>query len=188
MDGQYFETKEEAASYLLGLVCPGMKVGIGGTQTLEEMGVKKALSERTDIQVYMSRHDVTPQQQEEIYRESLLSDLYLMSSNAITLDGELFNIDGRGNRMAALCYGPKQVYVVAGMNKITADLQSAVKRARNTASPANCNRLDIPSPCSKTGRCSNCMNTTICSQFVYTRHSGTPGRIHLILVGEELGY
>ncbi len=192
MDGIYFESRDELSSYLADLIKEGQKVGVGGTQTLDWIGVKAMLSARADkgeISLFMRKPGQSEEEINKLYLDSFSADIYLMSTNAITLDGELFNIDGRGNRVAALIYGPKQVYIIAGMNKVAPSLSSAIERARNIASPANCNRLSRKTPCSVTGRCSDCTSPdTICSQFVYTRHSGIPGRIHVLLVGEELGY
>ena len=192
MDGIYFESRDELSSYLADLIKEGQKVGVGGTQTLDWIGVKAMLSARADkgeISLFMRKPGQSEEEINKLYLDSFSADIYLMSTNAITLDGELFNIDRRGNRVAALIYGPKQVYIIAGMNKVAPSLSSAIERARNIASPANCNRLSRKTPCSVTGRCSDCTSPdTICSQFVYTRHSGIPGRIHVLLVGEELGY
>ena len=116
------------------------------------------------------------------------ADAFLMSTNAITLDGELINIDGRGNRVSYMIYGPEQVIVIAGMNKVVKDVISGIDRVRNVASPANTVRLNCDTPCAKTGRCGECLDHTICCQTVVTRSSLVPGRIKVILVGEELGY
>ena len=112
-----------------------------------------------------------------------------MSTNAITLDGELINIDGRGNRVAALIYGPEQVIIIAGMNKVATDEAAGLARARNMAAPPNCVRLNKKTPCAVTGRCGDCYGEeSICSQIVVTRRSSQKNRIKVILVGEELGY
>jgi hypothetical protein len=192
MDGIYFESGEEVCSYLRDLIKKGDRVGVGGTQTLDWLGVKAELAQRAEkgeISLFMRKPGQTEEEIRQLYLDSFTADLYLMSTNAITMDGELFNIDGRGNRVAALIYGPEQVYVIAGMNKVAPSLSSAIERARNIASPANCNRLERKTPCALTGKCADCSSPdTICSQFVYTRHSGIPGRIHILLVGEDLGY
>ncbi len=112
-----------------------------------------------------------------------------MSTNAITLDGELVNVDGRANRVAFLCFGPQEVIVLAGMNKLVADVPAGFSRARNMAAPANTVRLNSKTPCALTGRCGDCYTPeSICSQMLITRRSGVPGRIKVILIGEELGY
>ena len=112
-----------------------------------------------------------------------------MSTNAITTDGQLVNIDGTGNRVAALIWGPKQVIVLAGMNKVCPTLEDAYRRVKNIASPPNCIRLNRKTPCAATGICGDCLSPDcICSQTVLTRRSGIPGRIKVILIGEQLGY
>ena len=120
--------------------------------------------------------------------QALSCGTFLMSSNAISKDGQLVNIDGIGNRVAALCFGPKQVIVVAGMNKVAGDLNSAMARARHIAAPANVQRFDVKTPCAVTGQCGNCTSPDCCcAQIVTTRFSKIPGRIKVVLVGEELG-
>lgn len=112
-----------------------------------------------------------------------------MSTNAITLDGELINIDGRGNRVAFLCFGPQNVLIFAGMNKVVTDIESGFKRARDISAPPNAIRLNRKTPCSITGKCEDCYSSDcMCGQFVITRRSGIPNRIKIILIGEDLGY
>ena len=124
----------------------------------------------------------------DMMRKSLLSDVYLMSSNAIAETGEMVNIDGLGNRMAALCFGPKEVIVVAGMNKVVSDLDHAYKRARTYVAPYNAQRFDVSTPCMAKGMCSDCKSeNSICSQIVITRFVKR-NRIKVILVGENLGF
>mgnify|MGYP002857150066 CR=1 FL=1 len=189
MKGTYFPTGKEASDHIMSLIPKGASVSCGGTMSAEETGLKQALMAREDITGYFRRSDMSPEEIEDIYHKALSCDYYLMSTNGITIDGELFNIDGRGNRTAALIYGPKQVLILCGMNKVAHSLDACIERVRNIASPANCIRLDRNTPCAATGRCADCFSPdTICSQFVYTRHSAVPGRIHVILVGEELGY
>jgi len=120
--------------------------------------------------------------------EALSCDYYFMSSNAITADGELVNIDGNGNRVAALIYGPENVVIIAGMNKIVKNVEEGISRTRNVASPQNCVRLNKNTPCAVNGVCGNCLSDTICDQIVITRASRIPQRIKVILVGEELGF
>ena len=124
-----------------------------------------------------------------MYRDAFSADTYFMSTNAITLDGELINIDGNGNRVAALIYGPDQVIIVAGLNKVTANVEDGIRRVRNCATPPNCIRLNKKTPCAATGRCADCLSPEgICNQLVITRRSGNPDRIKVILIGESLGY
>ena len=129
------------------------------------------------------------EEKRQIHAKAILSDYYLMSTNAFTIDGQLVNIDGNGNRVSALCYGPKHVVIITGMNKLVPSVDAAYKRIRQDACPPNCVRLGLTNPCSKTGICGECMSaSSICDLFVTTRMSRYPDRIHVIMVGEELGY
>ncbi len=189
MEGFYCATADEAREKALSLIAPGEKVSFGGSVTIEESGILDALRGREDITLYDRATAKDAQEVGVIFRQAFSADTYLMSSNAITLDGELVNIDGNGNRVAALIFGPKQVIVVAGMNKIVSNEEEAVNRARNMAAPPNCIRLSKNTPCAATGRCGDCMGSeTICCHTVVTRRSRDAGRIKVILVGEELGY
>ena len=121
--------------------------------------------------------------------EALNCGTYIMSSNAITQDGELFNIDGNANRVAALCYGPESVLIIAGMNKIVKNLDEAYLKVRNYTAPLNCQRFDADTPCNKTGMCFDCNSIkSICAQFVTTRFCRPEGRIKVVLINEELGF
>ena len=129
--------------------------------------------------------DIVP----KTYGEICCSDFFLMSTNAITENGELVNIDGASNRLACLLHGPKNVFVIVGMNKLTSDVPAAIGRIRNVACPANTLRLNRNTPCALTGKCGNCFSQdSICSQIVVTRRSSQPKRIKVILVAEHLGY
>ena len=131
----------------------------------------------------------TPEEAREMYAKQVMADYYLMSTNAITMNGELVNIDGRANRVSCLCWGPQNVIIIAGMNKVATDVEDAIKRVRNIAAPANTVRLNRNTPCAQTGKCGDCYSPDcICSQVLVTRRSSTPNRIKVILVGEELGY
>lgn len=182
----YFETKEEVLSYLKENIPKGSSIGIGGSVTLTEIGMLSWLTGNEEYHFLDRYHtdDVS-----RVFHESLNADVYLMSTNALTEEGELYNIDGNGNRLAALIYGPKKVYVIAGTNKIVKNLEEAVSRVELFSAPANNIRLDKTNPCTKTGQCMHCSTpSTICNQIVTTRRSGTPGRIHVLLVNEALGY
>ena len=132
----------------------------------------------------------TPQERQEMLKKALTCGTFLMSSNAISADGQLVNIDGTGNRVAALCFGPEQVIVVAGMNKVAGDLEGAMRRAREVAAPVNAQRFaGLKTPCSVTGLCADCTGPdSICCQIVTTRICRPAGRIKVVLVGEELGF
>lgn len=182
----YFETKEQVLSYLKENIPKGSSIGIGGSVTLTEIGVLSWLTGNEEYHFLDRYHtdDVS-----RVFHESLNADVYLMSTNALTEEGELYNIDGNGNRLAALIYGPKKVYVIAGTNKIVKNLEEAVSRVELFSAPANNIRLGKTNPCTKTGQCMHCSTpSTICNQIVTTRRSGTPGRIHVLLVNEALGY
>ena len=188
MEGHYCETIEEAKELALSFVSEGSKVSFGGSVTLEETGVLAELRAREDITLYDRATATTPEENKQIMHDALSCDYYFMSSNAITVDGELVNIDGNGNRVAALIYGPDNVVILAGMNKIVKSVEEGISRTRNVASPQNCIRLNKDTPCKVNGVCGNCLKDTICDQIVITRASRVPNRIKVILVGEELGF
>lgn len=188
IEGYYCETAAEAKELALSLVPENSKVSFGGSVTLEETGVLAALRSREDITLYDRATATTPEENKKIMHDALSCDYYFMSSNAITTDGDLVNIDGNGNRVAALIYGPENVIIIAGMNKIVKDVEEGISRTRNIASPQNCIRLGKNNPCTVNGVCGNCLADTICDQIVITRASRVPQRIKVILVGEELGF
>lgn len=189
----YTPTKEEARKKVEELLSEGDSVACGGSMSLQETGVLDLL--RSGPYTFYDREAMPP---EEAYRRAFSADVYLMSANAVTEQGELYNVDGNGNRVAALIYGPRKVVVVAGCNKIVEDIPAAVERVKRTAAPPNGVRLETNTPCAKTGRCiatgSACGMTAGCSsprrmccQYVITGYQREE-RIHVILVGEEIGY
>lgn len=187
MTGEYCPTRAEALEAAKAFLKPGTSVAWGGTHTLEDLGFFEVL-QSSGCRI-LDRHVSDPEAVKEIYRETLFCDTYFMSTNAITMDGILVNIDANGNRVAALAFGPSKVVVVTGMNKVAPDLDSAIKRARNVAAPINAARFQLSTPCTKVGKCANCQNEdSICCQVLITRRGRVPNRIHVILVGEELGY
>lgn len=187
-DAYYAETSAEACKIALDLIEEGSTVSWGGSMTLGEVGLINALKEGNYN--LLDRDAVPPQQRQDIARRALQCDTFLMSTNAVSEDGVLVNIDGNGNCLAALLFGPKQVIVVAGMNKVARDVDSAIARARGTAAPINCQRFsDLDTLCRKTGVCGNCKSPdSICAQVVLTRLCRPAGRIKVILVGETLGF
>lgn len=187
MEAYYCVTKEEALAKALELIPESDVVSWGGSESLNEIGLIDAVKKTN--KVIDRATAASMEEKQELMRQALLCDTYLMSSNAVSQDGQLVNIDGNGNRCAALIYGPKKVVMVVGMNKVAADLDAAMSRARNTAAPANVQHFPgLKTPCSVTGVCANCMShETICCQFVITRYSRVPNRIKIILVGESLG-
>lgn len=184
---QYCATGEEATSAVLDLVKEGQVVAWGGSMTVDSLGIQAALKERG--QPVLDRGSAkTPEERKSVMKQALTSDVFLMSSNAVSADGQLVNMDGNGNRLAALLYGPDKVIVVAGMNKVTANLQDAVSRVRNLAAPMNAQRFPGVSPCRVAGSCADCLSLdSVCAQLVITRLCKPAGRIHVILVGEDLG-
>ena len=189
MEGFYCATRKEACEKALSFAKAGTSASFGGSMTLEETGILAGLRSRKDITLLDRATGKNPEEVAKIMHEALSCDTYYMSTNAITTDGELVNIDGNGNRVAALIYGPKQVVIVAGINKVVPDVPGAVSRVRNRATPPNCIRLNKNTPCAATGVCADCFSPDcICNQIVVTRRSGNPDRIKVILVGEDLGY
>lgn len=183
MSGYYAKNKEEALKTALELIPKGSRISMGGCMSAQEIGLVSALKE-SDYH-FIDRSKMEP-------REALLAaydaDIFLASANAMTDDGILVNIDGNSNRVSCIAQGPKKVIFIVSMNKICSDLDSAMKRARNIAAPANAQRFDIKTPCKLTGRCSDCKSPdTICCQFLITRYSRHTDRIHVILVNENLG-
>ena len=188
MTGEYCATTDDAKAAIARFLIPGTSVAAGGSATLGQLGFAEAAKAAGCN--FLDRFAAnTPEEQREIFKEILFCDTYFMSTNAMTQDGALVNIDGNCNRISALAFGPEQVVVVAGMNKVAPDLDSAVKRARNEAAPPNCIRLCLNTPCTKTGKCMDCGSPDcICCQFLITRRSRVKGRIHVILVGQDLGF
>ncbi|MFP4016301.1 MAG: lactate utilization protein [Halanaerobiales bacterium] len=188
IEGYYCSTAEEAVEKALELIEEGSSVSWGGSMTIEDIGLLEELKTKK-LKLLDRSTAENAEEKAEIYYKALNCDYYLMSSNAITQDGKLVNIDGNGNRIAALIYGPKNVLIVAGMNKVTKDEESAMKRIRNYASPTNAIRLEQETPCTKTGKCHECLvDDCICCQVLVTRKSRHDNRIKVILVGEKLGY
>lgn len=188
MEGYYCPDRDTARSKVLELIGEEKKlVTYGGSMTLDEIGIKKAI-EDSGHELLVREKYTTPEEKQECYTKQTMADVYLMSTNAITLGGELVNVDGSGNRVACLIFGPREVIIVAGMNKVVTDVEEGIKRIHNFAAPPNTVRLSCDTPCAKTGQCGDCLEHTICCQTVITRASRIPGRIKVILVGEELGY
>jgi len=188
MEGYYCTDSKDAVKKALSFIPDGSGVSWGGAMTLDECGIMDALK-NAPLQLIDRSTAKTPEEVTAIYHQALSADYYLMSTNAITLDGQLVNIDGNGNRAAALVYGPSHVIIIAGMNKAAINLEAAVDRARNQAAPPNAMRLGRKTPCQTTGVCANCLTSEcICAHMVTTRFNRIPGRIKIILVGETLGY
>ena len=186
-DACYCPTAEEALEKVLSLIPAGDTVSWGGSLTLAQLGILEKVKQTNPV---IDRATASsPEEGQELMRKALLCDTYLMSSNAISEDGQLYNIDGNGNRVAALIYGPKSVIVVAGMNKITSTIEDAETRARTFAAPVNAQRFSNETPCNITGSCADCLSkTSVCASMVRTRICRPAGKIKGVLVGEELGF
>lgn len=187
-DAYYYTTPEETIEKILELIPKEDVVSWGGSQTLSELNIQETLREK-GYEVIDRDLAKTPEERMDLMRKALLCDTYLTSSNAISEDGQLFNIDGNGNRVAAMCFGPKSVIVIAGMNKIVKSAEDAYTRARTIAAPANVQRFDgCKTPCYINGDCSDCKSPeSICAYMVATRISRPANKIKVILVGEDLG-
>ncbi len=185
MSGYYAATKEEALAKALELIPEGASIAMGGAMSAHEIGLVEAL--KTGNYNFIDRDAM------EDKRAAMLAaydaDFFLSSTNAMTEDGELVNIDGNSNRVSAIAQGPKKVLFIVGMNKVCSDLDGAMKRARNVAAPINAQRFGLSTPCSRTGACMDCKSPdTICCQFLITRFSRHKDRIHVILVNDSLGF
>ena len=188
MNGYYAETKEDALKKALEWIPEGSTVAWGGSMSIAEIGLKKAICEG-NYKEYNRDDAKNPEEKRKIELASYDCDFFLTSANAITEDGVMVNIDGFGNRVSAIAAGPRNVIMIVGMNKVVRDIENAVSRARNEAAPINAQRFDIDTPYHKTGACFDCKSPdTICCQMLVTRFSKVPERIKVILVNEELGF
>lgn len=185
MSGYYAADREEAKAIALSLIPEDSLVTMGGGQSVWDIGLVDAL--KAGNYRFLDRNLV------EDKRAAMLAaydaDVFLASANAITEDGVMVNLDGNANRVSAMAFGPKKLVLIVGMNKVCPDLDSAMKRARTVAAPINAQRFGLSTPCSKTGSCMDCKSPdTICCQMLITRFSRHPGRIHVILVNDMLGF
>ena len=185
MEGYFAETREEALELALKLIPEGSSVTMGGCMSAHEIGLPEALKN--------GPYNFIDRDLMEDKRAAMLAaydaDVFLAGANAMTENGVIINVDGNANRVSAIAQGPRKVLFIVGMNKICPDPDSAMKRARGVAAPINAQRFGLSTPCSKTGSCMNCKSPdTICCQILIPRFSRHAGRIHVILVNDELGY
>ncbi len=185
MSGYYAASKEEAKAKALEIIGEGSSVTMGGAMSAHEIGLVDAV--KNGNYEFIDRDEATDK------RAAMLAaydaDVFISSANAMTEDGIIVNIDGNANRVSAIAQGPRKVLFIVGMNKICDDIDGAMKRARNVAAPINAQRFGLATPCAKTGSCMNCKSPdTICCQFLITRYSRHEGRIHVILVNDNLGF
>ncbi len=193
----FVPTKDEVIPLVKQMINKGDTVAVGGSVTLDETGVVELL--RSGDYRFLDRYadGLTREQTEEIFRRSFFADTYLCSSNAVTEQGELYNVDGTGNRIAALAYGPKKVIVIVGVNKIVKDLNAAIQRVKTCAAPPNTRRLGFETYCQKVGHCmkvdggmtDGCTaDMRICCSYLITGYQRQKDRVHVILVGEPCGF
>lgn len=189
MSLMFMKNKEEVCQYLASVLNNKKTVAVGGSVTLSQLGVID-LIKNSDVQ-FIDRYEVgiTPEELKKRFRDSFCADILLTSTNALTMDGCLYNIDGTGNRVAAMIYGPDEVIVVAGLNKIFESEESAIEHIKTVSAPANAIRLNRDTPCAKTGRCMNCLSPDrICCSYVKLAYQRIPKRIKVIIVEDYLGY
>ena len=183
------KNQQELHQYLKNILIDQKKVAVGGSVTLNQLGVIDLIQE-SDVQ-FIDRYEegLSQEQVVERLREGLLSDIFITSTNALTMDGCLYNVDGRGNRVSAMIFGPKDVYVIAGLNKIFNNEQEAINHIREYSAPANALRLHKKTPCTRVGKCQDCLSEDrICSSYVKLGYQGQKNRIHVIIVEENRGY
>ena len=189
MNGYYAKSREELIDIIEGIVKSGSKVSCGGSMTLFETGVIEHL--RCGRYEFLDRYKegLTKEDVVDIYKKAFFADAYFVSSNAVTENGELYNVDGNGNRVAAMLYGPDKVIVICGVNKIVKDVDEAIKRNRECAAPINAKRLNKKTPCTKVGYCMDCNSPErICNEYTLIKRQNNPERIHVIFLNENIGY
>ena len=187
-EAYYCATKADALKQVMSLIPEGSSVGWGGAISAAQVGVQEAV--HASNYTVIDRDAVSdPAEKTKLMRECFNADYFITGANALSLDGQMVNIDGNGNRVGMIVYGPKHIIVVAGMNKVCPTVEDAVKRVRTVAAPMNQQRFGLPNPCTVTGSCADCTcETSICNQVLITRHCKPAGRIKFVLVGEELGF
>lgn len=188
MEAYFVKTKEEALKKALELIPEGSSISWGGTASAKEIGLLDAVHER-NYEVYDREEAQTPELKNEIAHKALDCDFFIGSTNALAENGVMINIDGNANRVAAFAFGPKNVLLIVGMNKVVKSEEDAMSRARNEAAPINAQRFGLDTPCSKNGMCYDCKSPDcICCQILITRYSRVAKRIKVILVDENLGF
>ena len=186
-DAYYCETREQALEKALELIPKGATVGWGGALSAKQIGLIDAMN-ASEYNAIDRDKTTSPEERVKAMKRCLMADVFITGANALSLDGQMVNIDGVGNRVAAIVYGPESVIVIAGMNKVMDTLDAAVVRARTIAAPMNKQRFASQTPCEVTGTCGDCKSEgCICNQILITRNSKPAGRIKMILVGEDLG-
>lgn len=183
------KTKKEARKKILEMIPKKVSIGCGGSVTLKEIGILEDL--REGDYAFLDRQKVTPKTPEyvDLMKKAQHVDYFLSGTNAITEDGKIINIDGNGNRVSALIYGPEKVIIIVGKNKIVPDYKSAINRIKTVSCPTNAKRLNLDLPCAKLGKCVDCQSPQrMCCSTVTLTFQRDPNRITVILVDEKLGY
>ena len=188
IEGFYCPTAEEAVQKVSELIEDGSSVTWGGTMTVRDLGIPDYLRNRGTLEVLDRDLAETPEEKQAMYLRAFSTDVYLTSANAISEDGVIVNIDGNGNRVAAITWGPKKVIFVIGLNKVAQNVEAALARARSTAAPTNAARFDIQTPCQSDGVCHNCNSPQSICNYIHFLRNSPKGRHVVVLVGEELGY
>ncbi len=200
MEPYFVETKDEVLPLVKTLLKDGDTVSNGGSESLKETGVIDELKSGKYNYLNRSREGITPEEVQKVYRQTYSADVYFASSNAITENGELYNVDGNSNRVSAILFGPKSVVLVCGYNKIVKNIEEAELRVKTCAAPPNCKRLSCDTYCAKAGKCVSLNNETheipsgcrsehrICCNYVISAQQRHINRIKVIIVGEKLGY
>ena len=188
IEGFYCPTAEEAVKKVSELIADGSSVTWGGTMTVRDLGIPEVLKKRGTLEVLDRDLVETKEEKQAMYLRAFSADVYLSSANAISEDGVIVNIDGNGNRVAAITWGPKKVIFVIGLNKVAQTVEAALARARSTASPINAARFDIKTPCQIDGVFHNCNSPESICNYVHFLRNSPQGRHKVVLVGENLGY
>ncbi|MBQ7000065.1 MAG: lactate utilization protein [Oscillospiraceae bacterium] len=186
-EAYYCETAAQALEKALELIPEGATVGWGGAMSAEQIGLIASLNAGNYNTIDRDKA-TTPAEREKAMKQCLMADVFVAGANALSIDGQMVSIDGNGNRVAAIVYGPDSVVIVAGMNKVVDSLDDALRRARTVAAPSNKQRFAVQTPCEVTGTCADCKSDgCICNQILITRNCKPAGRIKFVIVGEELG-
>lgn len=190
MEGSYAATAAQAKEEVIAMITPGSSVFRCGTMTAGEVGLWESIAELPDVKLIDPyTPGILPEEMLALRRQGMTADFMITSTNAITLDGKLVNLDGMGNRVAAMTFGPNKVILLVGMNKVTPDLESAMARVKHYAAPVNNIRLGLKNPCLETGLCSDCKSPNrICNMWSIIEGHMIEKRIHVKLIGEFLGY
>ena len=189
IEGIYFSSTQKLIDFFIRRLKPNITVGTGDSLTLEQLGIFDLLRKSNVNFLDKYRKDITREEKDKLYRDNFSSDLFLSGVNAITTEGKIFNLDGNGSRVAPVIYGPKQVFLVCGMNKIVENDEEAISRIRNIAAPIDAKRLNKKTPCTKTGKCMDCKSADkICNYYTIIQGQFDKERIKVLLIDGEYGF